>query len=65
MITQERTIFNHKIQRSGRKISIDAAERRPILKNKGVVRIFVIFQDRPMFVQPCKAGVTNNKFHSG
>jgi len=34
---------------SRRELSIDVAERRPILKGKGVVRILVIFQDRPMF----------------
>jgi len=28
---------------------MNVAEHRSILKNKGVVRILVIFQDRPMF----------------
>jgi len=36
-------------KRSRRELSIDVAENRSILKNKGVVRILVIFQDRPMF----------------
>jgi len=35
-------------KRCRRELSIDVAERWSILKNKGVVRIFVIFQDRPM-----------------
>ena len=36
--------------RSGRRdLSIDVTEIRSILKNKGVVRIFVIFQGRPVF----------------
>jgi len=35
---------------SRRELSIDVAEHRSILKNKGVTRILVIFQDRP--VQP-------------
>jgi len=36
-------------KRSRRELSIDVAEHRSILKNKGVERILVIFQDRPMF----------------
>jgi len=36
-------------KRSRRELSIDVAEHRPILKNKGAVRILVIFQYRPMF----------------
>jgi len=36
-------------KRCRRELSIDVAERRSILKGKGVVRILVIFQDRPMF----------------
>jgi len=36
-------------KRSRRELSVDVAEHRPILKNKGVVRILVIFQDRLMF----------------
>jgi len=35
--------------RSRRELLIDVAEQRSILKNKGVVRILVIFQDRRMF----------------
>jgi len=37
------------LERSQRELSIDAAEHKSILKNKGVVRILVIFQGRPMF----------------
>jgi len=36
-------------KRSRRELSIDVAELRFILKNEGVVRIMIIFQDRPMF----------------
>ena len=36
-------------KRSRRELSIDVAEHRSILKNKGVERILVIFPDRPMF----------------
>jgi len=36
-------------ERSWRELSIDVAEHGSILENKGVVRILVIFQDRPMF----------------
>ena len=35
-------------KRSRRELSIDVAEHRSILKSKGVVRILVIFQDRPI-----------------
>jgi len=28
---------------------MDVAEQRSLLKNKGVMRILIIFQDRPMF----------------
>ena len=36
-------------KRSRRELSTDVAENRSILKNKGVVRILVIFQDIPVF----------------
>ena len=36
-------------ERSRRELSIDVAEHRSILENKGEVRILVIFQDRPVF----------------
>ena len=36
-------------KRSRRELSIDVAEHRSILENKGEVRIFVIFQDRSVF----------------
>jgi len=36
-------------KRSRRELSIDVAENMFILKDKGVERILVIFQDRPMF----------------
>jgi len=36
-------------KRSRRKLSIDVAEHRSILKSKVVGRILVIFQDRPVF----------------
>jgi len=32
-----------------RELSIDMAEHGSIFKNKGVVRVLVILQDRPMF----------------
>jgi len=35
-------------KRFRQELSIDVAEYVSILKNKGAVRIFVIFQDRPM-----------------
>jgi len=37
------------IKRTRRELSIDVAEHSSILKGKGVTRILVIFQDRPMF----------------
>jgi len=37
------------VERSQLELSIDRVEHRFILKNKGLVRILVIFQDRPMF----------------
>ena len=37
------------IERSRRELSIDEAEHRSTLKSKGVERILVTFQDRPMF----------------
>jgi len=41
-------MFSHIIQKvSRRELSIDVAEHRSILKNKGVVRILIIFQDSP------------------
>jgi len=36
-------------KRPRRKLSIDVAEHGSILKNKGVMRILVIFQDTTMF----------------
>jgi len=36
-------------ERSRQELSIDVAEHRYILRNKGLMRILVIFQDRPMF----------------
>jgi len=36
-------------KRSRRELSIDVAEHKSTLKNKGVVRISVISQDSPMF----------------
>ena len=36
-------------KRSRRELSIDVAEHKSMSKNKGVVRILVIFQDKPMF----------------
>ena len=36
-------------RRSRRELSIDVAEHRSILENKGVERILVIFKDRPKF----------------
>jgi len=36
-------------KRPRRELSIDMAEHRSVLKNKALVRILVIFQDRPMF----------------
>ena len=36
-------------KRSQRELSIDVAQHESILKNKGKVRILVVFQDRPMF----------------
>ena len=38
-------------KRSWRELSIDVAEHRYILKNKGALRILVIIQDRPLFSQ--------------
>ena len=49
VIFQDRLMSATYIERSKRELSIDEAERRSILKNKGVKRIFVIFQDRSMF----------------
>jgi len=36
-------------KRSRRELSIDVAEHRSVLKNKEVMRILIILQDRPMF----------------
>ena len=36
-------------ERSRRKLSIDVTQHRSILKNKGEMRILVIFQNKPMF----------------
>jgi len=36
-------------KRSRRELSIDVAEHRSILKNKGEMRNLIIFQDSPMF----------------
>jgi len=36
-------------KRARRERSIDVAEHRFILKNKGVMHVLVIFKDRPMF----------------
>jgi len=36
-------------KRSRRELSIDAAEHNFVSKNKGLVRVLVIFQDRPKF----------------
>ena len=36
-------------KRSRRELSINVAEHRSIFKNKGVMRIMFIFQDRPVF----------------
>ena len=38
-----------KFKRSRQELSTDVAEHWPILKNKGVELILIIFQDRPMF----------------
>jgi len=35
-------------KRSRRGLSIDMAEHGPFFENKGIMRILVIFQDRPM-----------------
>jgi len=37
------------LKRSRRDLSIDVAEHRSTFENKGVMRILVKFQDRPMF----------------
>jgi len=36
-------------KRFRREVSIDVAEHRSIVKNKGALRVLVIFQDRPVF----------------
>jgi len=41
-------MFNHVIQKVSAELSIDVAEHRSILRNKGV-RISIISHDRPMF----------------
>jgi len=49
-------------QRSRRELSIDVAEHRSIVKNKGALRVLVIFQDRPVFshiIQKVSARVSN------
>ena len=57
-------MFSHIIQKVSRQreLSIDVAEHRSILKNKGVVRILVIIQDRLKFshiIQKASAGASD------
>jgi len=48
VIFEERHSSAISFKRSRRELSIDVAEHRSTLKNKGVVRIFVVFRDRPL-----------------
>jgi len=49
-------------ERSRGELFIDVAEHRSVLKNKGVVSILVIFQDRYMFIHIIQK-VSSRAFH--